>query len=75
MNSTGITAPVDGDVLASGRASKGWSEFDVTDFVASQTDDEASFSLSMQSTSLPYLGFNSREGGNPPDAGCNSQRQ
>ena len=59
-------APMDGDVLASGRASRGWSEFDVTGFVAAQTDDMASFSLSMQSTTLNYLGFNSREGGNPP---------
>ncbi len=58
--------PAMGELVASGHCGQGWNAYDVTEYVKKQTDDRVSFGLRVLNQDQPGLGFNSREGGNPP---------
>lgn len=59
-------APAMGELAAAGHCARGWNSFDVTEYVRKQTDDRVSFGLRVLNQEKDGLGFNSREGGNPP---------
>ncbi len=59
-------APLMGELVAAGHCGQGWNSYDVTGYVKGKTGDQASFGLRVLNQEVQGLGFNSREGGNPP---------
>ncbi|MFC1614934.1 DNRLRE domain-containing protein, partial [Gemmatimonadota bacterium] len=59
-------APAMGELVASGHCGQGWNTYDVTEYLKKQTDNLVSFGLVVLNQDKDGLGFNSREGGNPP---------